>query len=168
MPLENYRKFAAVLIGLAVLSGSVSVQAGAAFEGTKKFLEKTKRAIMGSEAHEVSLFSTIQNYQLKNRYTMRSVLITLKVSSDDALAYYCRNEAWFREAVLRAVTAYHRRARGGKKMRAAEVSRRAQARFGRQMKKGWLMKVDARFIKSISEGRSKVMKTKKKCKAALS
>ncbi len=166
--LKNYREFAAVLIGMAVLSGSASVQAGEVFEQTKKFFEKTKQAIMGTKVHKLSLFSMIQNYQKDVRNPMRLVLVTLKISGNDALVYFCLNEPRFREVLLLAVTAYDRVARKGDILNEEEVGRRMRARFGRYMEKNWLVKVDAKFLSAVSDAEPAVRKTQVKCKAALS
>ena len=158
------RGSAAVLIGLAVFSGSVPGQAGEAHDQTKNFLEKTKQAMMGTEVHTLALFSTVQNYQVDRRRAMRSMLITMQVNGDDALAYVCNNRPRFKEAVLRAVTSFYRASRGATEISEQEVGRRTRKLFAGYMKKDWLVKVDAHFVPSANDAGPEVLKTQTLCK----
>jgi len=160
------RGSAAVLIGLAVGLGSVPGQAGEALDQTKEFIERTRKAIMGTEVHTLALFSTVQNYQVDRRRTMRSMLITMKVNGDDALAYVCRNRPRFKEAVLRAVTSFYRASRGAAEISEHEVGRRTRALFAGYLKKDWLVTVDAHFVPSASDAGPEVLKTQALCKGA--
>ena len=157
-----------MLIGATVMSGSAAAQAGDALDKTKELLDKTKKAIMGEEhVHTVALFSTVQNYQVDRRRTMRSMLITLKVNGEDALAYVCSNRPRFREAVLRAVTSYYRASRG-REISEAEVGRRTRKLFAGYLKKDWLVKVDARFVPTVNDAGPEVLKTQTLCKGVSS
>lgn len=165
MALNIRRGIAAALIGVAVISGSAAVRAGETLEQTRKLLEKTRKAIMGEEdVHTVSLFSTVQNYQVDRRRSMHAMLITLKVNGEDALAYVCRNQPRFREAVLRAVTSFYRASRGAEEISEQEVGRRTRKLFAAYLKKDWLVTVDARFVPSVNDAGPEVLKTQAMCK----
>ncbi len=168
MSLKNRRRFAAVLIGVAVMSSTASAQAGEASDKTKTLIEKAKDAVLGREIHKLSLFSTMQNYQARHPRAMPSLLITVDISGNDGLAYFCHNQPRFREAVLRVISSYFRTLHGGGDFRADEVGRRTHALFARYLRKDWLVKVDARFLKDVNEAGPAVLKTREKCEAATS
>jgi len=162
------RKISALFIGLVVGLGSAPVEAGDPIDATMKFIERTKEAMMGAEVHRLSLYSTVQNYQVNRRRSMRSMLITLEVTGDEAMVFVCKNQPRLREAVLRAVTAFYRASRGTQEISEKEVARRARTLFGDYLKKDWLLKVDARFVPSASDAGPEVLKTQTKCKAVAS
>lgn len=158
------RLSAAVLVGLAVGLGSMPGQAGDALEQTKNFFEKTKQAVMGTEIHTLSLFSTVQNYEVDRQRATRSMLITMELNGDEALAFACRNRPRFREAVLRAVTSFYRASRGAEEITEQEVGRRTRALLDGYMKKGWLLKVAAHFVPSANDAGPEVLKSQALCK----
>jgi hypothetical protein len=162
--LKYSNRIAAALIGMAMMLPTASVQA----EEGKTLLERAKDAVMGREVHELTLFSTVQNYQVSDPRATKSMLITVNLTGDDALAYFCYNQPRFREAVLRAITTFYRVSRGKKRLRADDVSRRTHALFSRYLEKDSMLKVKARFIENINEAGPPVKKTFDKCKAVTS
>lgn len=157
-----------MLIGVAVMSSTASVQAGEALDKTKTLIEKAKDAVLGRELHKLSLFSPVQNYQARHPRVMPSLLITVDISGDEGLAYFCQHQPHFREAVLRAITSLFRASRGGGALRADEIGRRTHALFARYLRKDWLVKVDARFLEDVNEAGPAMLETRQKCEAATS
>ncbi len=96
------------------------------------------------------------------------MLITVKISGDVALVYFCHHQPRFREAVLRAVTSVYRASRGGKGLRPDEIGRRTYTLFARYLEKDWLVTVDARFLEDVNEAGPAVLRTRAKCEAATS
>lgn len=157
-----------MLIGVAVMSSTASVQAGEALDKTKTLIEKAKDAVLGSEIHKLSLFSVVQNYQARYPRAIPSLLITVDISGDDGLAYFCNHQPRFQEVVLPVISTFYRASRGGGDLRADEIGRRTHALFARYLQKDWLVKVDARFLEDIDEAGPAVLETRQKCKEVMS
>lgn len=168
MSLKNRCRISAALIVVAVMSAGASVQAGESSDKGKSLIEKARDAVLGREVHKLTLFSTVQNYQVSRRGAMRSLLITVDISGDDGMVYFCHNRPRFKEAVLRAVTGFYRASRGTKEIDEGDVRRRTHALFARYLEKDWLVKVDARFVAHANNAGPAVLETRTKCKAATS
>jgi len=163
---RRFRGIPALLIGLALTAGAGPARASGFMDQITGFFEKTKDAMKGAApVHKLSLFSSVQNYQVSGSRAMRSMVVMLELSGDEALRYVCVNRPRFKEAILRAATKFYRDSRGHTEITEDEMRRMARPIFESYLHKDWLLKLDARLVKDSNAAGPEVMRTEETCKA---